>query len=179
MMRGRGDTAPASFFGGTRSATSFPFVAARVFLRGARPGRAVLGCEESSPVDTPPGALKPGEFVWAPDVAPEGPIVVVVSLDRAAWIRLSQRCPDRAHDREHRQAGNETPTGIFTILQKDKDHHSSKYKGAKMPYMERLTWDGIAMHAGGLPGYPESAGCVRVPSKFAEDLFAVSTLGRP
>ena len=73
--------------------------------------------------------------------------------------------------------GHETPTGIFTILQKDKDHHSSKYNNAPMPYQERLTYDGVALHAGGLPGYPESHGCVHLPSKFAEDLFGASHMG--
>ena len=52
---------------------------------------------------------------------------------------------------------------MFTILQKDKDHHSSKYNDAPMPYQERLTWDGIALHAGRLPGYPASHGCIRLP----------------
>ena len=52
--------------------------------------------------------------------------------------------------------GHETPTGILTITQKDKDHHLSKYNNAPMLYQERLTWDGVALHAGGLPGYPES-----------------------
>jgi hypothetical protein len=73
--------------------------------------------------------------------------------------------------------GHETPTGIFTILQMDKDHHSSKYNNAPMPYQQRLTWDGVALHAGGLPGYPESHGCVHLPSQFAEDLFQASHLG--
>ncbi|MHC1763652.1 MAG: L,D-transpeptidase family protein [Verrucomicrobiia bacterium] len=66
---------------------------------------------------------------------------------------------------------------IFTIQQKKVDHESSIYKGAKMPYMQRLTWDGIAMHAGRLPGYPASHGCVRLPVDFAEKLYAVTTEG--
>jgi len=73
--------------------------------------------------------------------------------------------------------GHETPTGVFTILQKDKDHRSSKYNNAPMPYQQRLTWDGVALHAGGLPGYPESHGCVHLPSKFAEELFGASHMG--
>ena len=73
--------------------------------------------------------------------------------------------------------GHLTPTGIFTILNKDKDHRSKKYNDAPMPYSERLTWDGIALHAGGLPGYPESHGCVHLPSRFAELLFGVTSVG--
>jgi hypothetical protein len=70
-----------------------------------------------------------------------------------------------------------TPTGIFTVLQKQKEHRSTIYDGAPMPYMQRLTWGGIALHAGGLPGYPESHGCVHLPSEFAKELFAISPAG--
>src|SRR3546814_12301464 len=68
-------------------------------------------------------------------------------------------------------AGHETPTGIFTILQKKVDHKSNLYDDAPMPYMQRLTWSGIAMHAGNLPGYPASHGCIRLPLDFAERLY--------
>lgn len=73
--------------------------------------------------------------------------------------------------------GHETPTGVFTILQKKVDHESSIYKGAKMPHMQRLTWSGIAMHAGRLPGYPASHGCVRLSVDFAEKLYTVTSNG--
>ena len=73
--------------------------------------------------------------------------------------------------------GHNTPTGVFRILQKDKDHHSKKYDNAAMPYAERLTWDGVALHAGGLPGYPSSHGCIHLPSAFAELLFGITELG--
>lgn len=73
--------------------------------------------------------------------------------------------------------GHETPTGVFTILQKDKNHHSSTYNNAPMPYQQRLTWDGVALHAGGLPGYPESHGCVHLPTGFAQRLFEASNMG--
>ena len=73
--------------------------------------------------------------------------------------------------------GHLTPTGVFKILQKDKNHHSSTYNNAPMPYMNRLTWSGIALHAGQLPGYPASHGCVRLPKAFAELLFGVAKLG--
>ena len=73
--------------------------------------------------------------------------------------------------------GKRTPTGVFTVLQKKVDHESSIYKGAKMPHMQRLTWTGIALHAGQLPGYPASAGCVRLPVDFAAKLYPVTTIG--
>jgi lipoprotein-anchoring transpeptidase ErfK/SrfK len=71
-----------------------------------------------------------------------------------------------------------TPTGVFPILQKRVVHHSKKYNNAPMPYMQRLTWDGIALHAGKLPGYPASHGCVRLPKAFAEQLFRITSTGQ-
>jgi lipoprotein-anchoring transpeptidase ErfK/SrfK len=73
--------------------------------------------------------------------------------------------------------GHNTPTGVFTILQMKVTHESNLYKGAKMPHMQRLTWDGIAMHAGHLPGYPASHGCVRLPVDFAAKLYKVTKVG--
>ena len=67
--------------------------------------------------------------------------------------------------------GRETPAGIFSVVQKDKDHHSSLYDDAWMPNMLRITWNGIALHGGPLPGYAASHGCVRMPFGFAEKLF--------
>ena len=75
------------------------------------------------------------------------------------------------------QKGRETPAGVFSVLQKDADHRSKKYNNAPMKFQERLTWDGVALHAGGLPGYPSSHGCVHLPSKFAEELFVASPMG--
>jgi hypothetical protein len=75
------------------------------------------------------------------------------------------------------EEGHETPTGVFTILQKNEKHKSNIYNNAPMPYMQRLTWDGIALHAGNLPGYPQSHGCVRMPMAFAENLFKSTEKG--
>ena len=135
------------------------------------------GAKASSPADTPPTALKPGEFVWNPGVAPDGPIVAVVSLTEQRAYVYRNGVEIGFTTVSTGKPGHETPTGIFTVLQKDKDHHSSKYNNAPMPYQERLTWDGVALHAGGLPGYPESHGCVHLPSKFAEELFGASHMG--
>jgi hypothetical protein len=70
--------------------------------------------------------------------------------------------------------GKETPTGVFAILQKKKFHRSNLYSNAPMPFMKRLTWDGIAIHGGRLPGYPASHGCIRVPGPFASELFQIT-----
>jgi lipoprotein-anchoring transpeptidase ErfK/SrfK len=73
--------------------------------------------------------------------------------------------------------GHRTPTGVFTILEKEVHHTSSTYKGAEMPYMERVTWGGIALHAGALPGSPDSHRCVRLPLEFSKLLFGVTMKG--
>ena len=73
--------------------------------------------------------------------------------------------------------GRETPAGVFALLEKDKDHHSSLYDDAWMPNMQRITWNGLALHGGPLPGYAASHGCVRMPYDFAEELFDKTRIG--
>jgi L,D-transpeptidase catalytic domain len=73
--------------------------------------------------------------------------------------------------------GRETPAGVFAVLEKDKDHHSSMYDDAWMPNMQRITWNGVALHGGPLPGYAASHGCVRMPYGFAEKLFEKTWIG--
>ena len=74
-------------------------------------------------------------------------------------------------------AGHSTPTGDYPILQKNQWHRSNLYSNAPMPFMQRLTWDGIALHAGHNPGYPASHGCIRLPYAFAQKLFGMTSLG--
>ena len=73
--------------------------------------------------------------------------------------------------------GRETPAGVFAVIEKDKDHHSTMYDDAWMPNMQRITWNGIALHGGPLPGYAASHGCVRMPYDFAENLFDKTQIG--
>jgi hypothetical protein len=73
--------------------------------------------------------------------------------------------------------GRETPAGVFALIEKDKDHHSSLYDDAWMPNMQRITWNGVALHGGPLPGYAASHGCVRMPFDFAEKLFDKTQIG--
>jgi lipoprotein-anchoring transpeptidase ErfK/SrfK len=73
--------------------------------------------------------------------------------------------------------GKETPAGIFPILEKKRTHFSRKYDNAPMPFMQRLDQYGIALHAGAIPGYPASRGCVRLPAAFAAKLFAMTDVG--
>lgn len=121
--------------------------------------------------------FKTGDYVWKPEASPAGPVVIIVSIPEQTMyvyrngVRIGRSTVSTG------AKGHETPTGVFTILQKKVDHESSIYKGAKMPHMQRLTWSGIAMHAGRLPGYPASHGCVRLPVDFAEKLYTVTSNG--
>jgi hypothetical protein len=126
-----------------------------------------------------PVTLKPGEFRWHPERAPEGPVVVLVSIPRQWVVVYRNGARIAAATCSTGRPGHRTPAGVFVILQKDKVHHSSTYNNASMPFMERLTWEGVALHAGNLPGYPASHGCVRLPLEFAKLLFGVTTLGTP
>jgi hypothetical protein len=122
-------------------------------------------------------ALRPGGFLWAPQVAPFGPVTIIVSLKAQRAYAYRNGVPIGVSSVSTGKAGHETPTGIFVILQKEIDHKSSLYDDAPMPYMQRLTWDGIALHAGNLPGYPASHGCIRLPAAFAKLLFRITKLG--
>ena len=75
------------------------------------------------------------------------------------------------------QAGRETPAGVFSVIQKNAEHYSNLYDDAYMPHMQRITWSGIALHGGALPGYPASHGCVRLPFDFAARLFDLTRMG--
>ena len=105
------------------------------------------------------------------------PIMAIVSLksqhvtifDADGWI---MRAPVSSG-----QKGRETPAGVFSVIQKDADHHSNLYDDASMPHMERITWSGIALHGGPLPGHAASHGCVRMPYGFAAQLFGKTKLG--
>jgi len=134
-----------------------------------------LVAQQVSP-DTDVDDLAQGEFVWNPEASPTGPVVVLVSLNKQQAFVYRNGIIIGYTLVSTGKKGHETPTGVFTILQKDKDHVSSIYK-AKMPYTERLTWSGICLHAGGLPGYPSSHGCIHLPLEFSRLLFVINELG--
>jgi hypothetical protein len=104
-------------------------------------------------------------------------LLIVASItEQVAYIYRNGICIARSSVSTGRP-GHRTPTGVFTILEKEVHHTSSIYKGAEMPYMERVTWGGIALHAGDLPGYPDSHGCVRLPLEFSKLFFGVTMKG--
>ncbi len=122
-------------------------------------------------------ALQPGEYVWTPERSAPGQLVIVVSLpeQRAHVYRNGARIGVSTVSTG--TASHPTPTGTFEILQKKRMNYSNLYNSAPMPFMQRLTWDGIALHAGRIPGYPASHGCVRLPLAFAEKLYAETSRG--
>ena len=121
--------------------------------------------------------LRPGEYLWAPDLAPAGPVLLVVSVTTQRAILYRNGLPIAISTVSTGREGYRTPTGVFTVLQKQVEHYSSIYDNAPMPYMQRLTWQGVALHGGDLPGYPASHGCIRLPKAFAQLLYGVTRLG--
>jgi hypothetical protein len=121
--------------------------------------------------------LKAGEYVWAPAVAKAGPMLLIVNVATQRAVLFRNGVPIGASSVSTGRPGHSTPTGIFTILQKHVEHYSSIYDNAPMPYMQRLTWQGVALHAGNLPGYPASHGCIRLPAGFAKLLYGETKVG--
>jgi len=121
--------------------------------------------------------LAPGQFEWHPERSPVGQMVLVVSLPEQRLHVYRNGVRIGISTISTGKPGKETPTGVFEILQKEKMHRSNLYDDAKMPFMQRLTWDGIALHSGRLPGYPASHGCVRLPNAFAQMLYAETERG--
>lgn len=114
----------------------------------------------------------------APQVAPAvpDPLIVIVSLRKQ---RLSVFNKDGHVTESPISSGQPefpTPTGVFSVIGKEVEHESNIYEGAAMPFMQRLTWTGTAMHAGNLPGYAASHGCVRLPYSFSQRLFGMTQI---
>ena len=139
---------------------------------------ALLLAIGSSPSFCQDRAPLPDEgYVWTPQLSPQGPTAILVSLrDQRAYVyRNGVRIGISKVSTG--KAGYETPSGVFTILEKRREHYSNVYDNAPMPFMQRLTWGGVALHAGNVPERPASHGCVRLPYAFAEKLFEITARG--
>ncbi|MEO8422262.1 MAG: L,D-transpeptidase family protein [Hyphomicrobium sp.] len=108
---------------------------------------------------------------------PGDAILAVVALNQQKITLYDAKGPLLRASISSGRDGYETPAGVFSVLQKEEEHYSNRYDDAAMPYMQRITWSGIALHGGPLPGYPASHGCVRLPSGFAKQLFGITKLG--
>src|SRR5712672_4813302 len=139
---------------------------------------ALMAITTAQPADAAARQARPERTTEATASRDAGePIMAIVSIksqkvtfyDADGWVL---RAPVSSGTK-----GRETPAGVFSVVQKDKDHHSSLYDDAWMPNMQRITWSGIALHGGPLPGYAASHGCVRMPYDFAEKLFDKKRIG--
>jgi lipoprotein-anchoring transpeptidase ErfK/SrfK len=108
---------------------------------------------------------------------PQGPLIIAVSIDRQKVRIFDDNGVFAEAPVSTGMRGHPTPTGVFSVIQKHKFHHSNIYSGAPMPYMQRITWSGVAMHAGVLPGYPASHGCIRMPMSFAVKMWNWTKMG--
>jgi hypothetical protein len=114
---------------------------------------------------------------FVPNHTPGTPLLAVVGLAEQRISIYDAQGKIMESPVSSGQTGYETPAGIYSIVQKEEDHHSNLYDDASMPFMERITWTGMALHAGVLPGYAASHGCVRLPHDFAERLYDVTNMG--
>ncbi|HEX8257290.1 MAG TPA: L,D-transpeptidase family protein [Allosphingosinicella sp.] len=133
-------------------------------LPAAPPAPPVAAAPEPPPAAPPP----------PPPPDPDNGVRIVISLPlQKAYVFAGGELVDTTPVSTGKR-GYETPAGTFPILQKKVHHRSNKYSNAPMPYMQRLTWGGVALHAGSLPGYPASHGCIRLPRSFAKKLYGLT-----
>jgi hypothetical protein len=127
------------------------------------------------PANTP--ALKPDQYIWNPQASPTGPVGIIVDLtNQTLYVYRGGKQIARSAVSTGIPT-HPTAPGTYTILTKNVTYHSEKYHEASMPFMERLTWDGMAIHGGNNPGEPSSHGCVHVPLDFAKKLYGITKTG--
>src|ERR1700722_3357031 len=108
---------------------------------------------------------------------PQGPLIIAISIQKQHLKIYDANGLFAEAPVSTGMAGHPTPMGVFSVIQKQKLHHSNIYSGAPMPFMQRITWSGVAMHAGVLPGYPASHGCIRMPMAFAMKMWTWTKMG--
>jgi lipoprotein-anchoring transpeptidase ErfK/SrfK len=119
-------------------------------------------------------SLDAGEFIWRPELATSGNVEIVVSIPQQRAYIYRGATLIGVTTVSTGMAGHRTPTGRYPIMEKHRTHFSSIYNNAPMPFMQRLTMGGIALHAGQIPGYAASHGCVRLPYEMARNLFGAT-----
>ena len=131
------------------------------------PQRPKSGRHQAKKIDTPEKET----------AKPQGPVIIAISIDRQSLKVYDANGFFAQTPISTGMKGHPTPMGVFSVIQKQKLHHSNIYSGAPMPYMQRITWSGIAIHAGVLPGYPASHGCIRMPMAFAMKMWNWTKMG--
>ena len=135
--------------------------------------------ELSLPITLRAATLESGQYVWESRSVSTGPLFVVINLASQRAMVYRDSVLIAASTISTGSMDRETPTGVFPILEKQLVHRSSTYDNAPMPYMQRLTSKGVALHAGNLPGFAASHGCIRLPTGFAKLLYGATQIGTP
>src|SRR5262249_55495678 len=118
---------------------------------------------------------KPGKP--EPAKQPSGPLLLAISIGSQRVTVYDNGTPVAVSAVSTGMPGHLTPMGVFSVIQKQRWHHSNLYSNAPMPYMQRITWSGVALHAGVVPGHPASHGCIRLPERFAVRLWGMTKVG--
>jgi lipoprotein-anchoring transpeptidase ErfK/SrfK len=146
--------------------------------------RALTPAQQGGTID--PGALrkkasrkgaKTTAVAKPPEKMPPGPLSILVSIKQQRLTVYANGQPFAHSPISTGVPGHPTPQGVFSVIQKNLHHRSNIYSDAPMPYMQRITWSGVAMHEGKLPGYPASHGCIRLPREFAQRLWGMTRIG--
>ena len=154
-------------------------IALLVLTCAAAPAHARPANDPNLPVVLRAATLAPGEYAWEKRAASTGPLFVVINLVSQRAMVYRDGVLIGASTISTGSKDRETPTGVFPILEKQLVHRSATYDNAPMPYMQRLTSKGVALHAGNLPGYAASHGCIRLPTGFAKLLYEATRIGTP
>jgi len=122
-------------------------------------------------------SAKTGAVLKETNAKPQGPLIIAVSIEQQKVRVYDANGLFAESPVSTGMKGHSTPMGVFSVIQKNKMHRSNIYSGAPMPYMQRITWSGVALHAGVLPGYPASHGCIRMPTAFAVKMWGWTRMG--
>src|SRR5437899_11042930 len=146
--------------------------AAMFYWQDSDPGyyRPAPAAQPHKPKARRPSA-KAGAAVKETNAKPQGPLIIAVSIEQQKVRIYDSNGLFAESPVSTGMKGHSTPMGVFSVIQKHKMHRSNIYSDAPMPYMQRITWSGVAMHAGVLPGYPASHGCIRMPMAFAVKMW--------
>ena len=169
-------TASAALLAGLSSASALPLNAVPAAPQAeagrpvVKPNRLTVASREKSPTKAKANT---------DDVAAKakGLLSVIISIDKQRLTLYSDGQPIAYSRVSTGVPGHPTPTGVFSVIQKDRWHHSNIYSNAPMYFMQRITWSGVAMHEGVVPNHPASHGCIRLPGAFARQMWGITKLG--
>jgi lipoprotein-anchoring transpeptidase ErfK/SrfK len=169
-------TASAALLAGLSSAGALPLNAVPAAPQAeagrpvVKPNRQLVASREKSPAKAKANT---------DDVAAKakGLLSVIISIDKQRLTLYSDGQPIAYSRVSTGVPGHPTPTGVFSVIQKDRWHHSNIYSNAPMYFMQRITWSGVAMHEGVVPSHPASHGCIRLPGAFARQMWGITKLG--